>query len=246
MLIFRRAEWRVVADVSALREQVVGLPGTHAIECEALNRVFRPLDREHPYLDSESQLEAYYANYTDAIDSIRQGERSDSSVGKLRRELSKQDIFESDLRLSRLSKIMRIEAEVFDYSEYEFREIFRSRMAMAEVINSTDKMELENSVRELLGTDRYQEYRIALDPVLRSVFKKKLGGSISESAIDDVLSMVGELDEAYEASNINKIREITKELRSTVGDDNASQIQTAVRARNNGTRTKTSTFDVVR
>ena len=128
------------------------------------------------------------------------------------------------------------------FSEYEFREVFGIRVEMAKTDTQIDKARLENGIRELLGEDRYQTYLIATDPVLRAVTKKTLSGSISDSEITDVISMVKELESAYIASNVEKIVEIGEELASTIGDSNASQIQVAIRARNNAGRAKTDTF----
>ncbi len=134
----------------------------------------RSMERRQAYLDA-LQREGKQPDPAE-LDRLRQQARSE-----LAQVLSPEQIEEYLLRYSNNANLLRNELRGLDISSEEFRSLFRSRDAIDQQIqalaSATDpasvkrRQELESErdaeLKQMLGKERYQEYRLNQDPLFR-------------------------------------------------------------------------------
>ncbi len=170
---------------ASVRDQLVDAFGEAIKDDPQFVDLFKPLNDSLSFLSSDKQV---------AIFDIRMRQQADRSIrfagGMLRENrqqardsqammdeeiqslLSAAEYEEYELRESPLSHRMRRSADLFDYTEEEFREIFRildeSRSAAGGPRWRRNE-ESDARIAAYLGNDRFDEYTRSQDPAYRSI-----------------------------------------------------------------------------
>ncbi len=246
------------------RLTLVNLFGPDIIDDPLFEALFKPLDKTLPFLSSEKQVSLYELQKieTATARAILQGgftreARQDRRTAreemeeKVRQLLSPDEYFEYQVRDSRLAQQMRNSMEAFDYSEQEFRDIFRLRQATEGTdFRFTDRASFEEQraiseqrVKDYLGPDRYEAYARAQDPTFRALqsIGDRYGNSSAEiievynvnaQAQDEITEIRNQqsLSRDERQKRINEIRqESYEEIKRIAGEDTANSVSANAR-----------------
>ncbi|XOV90662.1 MAG: hypothetical protein ACFHX7_12450 [Pseudomonadota bacterium] len=182
-----RLDWQ-----SEKRAMLLDLFGDDIVNDPLFEDLFKPLNKTLPFLSSEKQIALQElelesrAQFSDLDrfgftqenrDEMREQQRlREESIRSL---LTPDEYFEYELRESRLANQMKEQMDGFDYSEYEFRDLYRLRddlaqersLAAATISSREDFQALrqteEARIREYLGDDRFEAYQRAQDPTYK-------------------------------------------------------------------------------
>ena len=223
--------------------------------------LFRPLNDSLPFLSSDKQV---------AIHEIRVRQQADRSMrfagGMLRegreavresREMMDQGIQallsaaeyeEYELRESLLSRRMRRSADLFDYTEQEFREICRILDESPGVTSGSGWRRNEDAdarIAAYLGEDRFAEYMRSQDPADRSIRLVGAEGghsdaevnavyAIQKSAIDEMRTLGRDrsLDRTRRQERMVEIRETAEsDIAGVIGEASADSVMQNTKGR---------------
>ena len=264
---WQRDEGRGAATLARLerqgliRDQLVDAFGEAIRDDPRFVDLFRPLNDSLPFLSSDKQV---------AIHEIRVRQQADRSMrfaGGMLREgreavresremmdqaiqalLSAAEYEEYELRESLLSRRMRRSADLFDYTEQEFREIYRILDESPGVTSGSGWRRNEDAdarIAAYLGEDRFAEYMRSQDPAYRSIRLVGAEGghsdaevnavyAIQKSAIDEMRTLGRDrsLDRTRRQERMVEIRETAEsDIAGVIGEASADSVMQNTKGR---------------
>ena len=185
-------ELRIELDwLDQKRQQLREIFGDEIEDDPLFADLFNPLNDSLSFLASDKQIQIHELQRISTAKAqalyrqgyIRESRLDHSQVRQLlqdqiRETLTNDEYFEYQLRESRLASSMQRSMKSFDYTEQEFRDLYKIRSQnegsefnqIADRAGMREKREISNAqIKDYLTTDRYVEYQRAQDPVYRSL-----------------------------------------------------------------------------
>ncbi len=224
--------------MESMRSEVLKAFGSRAIQESEFASIFRPYQSDFPFLEAEKQLalQRIKADHARRIMSMGNlGPATAAAVSEstqimnkeVRALLSEQEFFEYSLRES--IEAQRLLATGFDFSESEFRELFRlGKLTPSGTPSRTFIAPADASVTSgevTIGGERWAEFQRTRDPIYRVLWLAAPRHGLRKKEIDAAYGLIGESIRQIEAqrpigspsiSNIEVHRD--RELRSVLGD----------------------------
>lgn len=191
------------------------------IETDAkFENLFKPYNNQLDFLSSNQQI-ALQNLKLERMSNIHAGNISGynqtSELDSIKNLLGEEDFYEYQLRESATAKYLMQELNYFDYSEQEYRDLFKIRQQTETGGRIRDENALteDDKVRDYLGEERYEEYQRAKQPAYQKIQTIVKNNNINETV---ALSAYQTLSESL--VNITRLRQNT----NLSIDERASQI----------------------
>jgi hypothetical protein len=219
-----------------VRAAVLKEYGEEAKSDTAFDTLFRPYQRELPMLSAEQQLrlqalrvERLKATAARSLPTALPGNETPELV--VGGELQAEPRFEYDLRESALAR--SLSALSFDFSEREFREVFRIfaqanpdgvTLPTAMLGNAAQNPAVSRSLEEALGAERYGLFSRTRDPRYAMLRRVAALRGVDSAKVDQAYTILLKSGFAGQAASKDQVQQ---ELVALVGADSAADIMRA-------------------
>ena len=242
------------------RQTLISVFGQSIVNDPTFADLFKPLDKTLPFLSSDKQVALYDLEQRNNPRILLAGGGTRESIGDFRRSLKQEqeaiqqlltpdEYFEYQVRESPAARMMRRNAGDFDYTEQEFRDIYKMRADEFTDLDSEApaspqdyrqrNTNLQDKLKSYLGDDRYQEYARSQDYAWRALksIGERYGNSNSEmiavynetrSARDQIMALRanGALDPNDLKSEAEKIqRDALRHITEIAGQQTADSVE---------------------
>ncbi|HKI74824.1 MAG TPA: hypothetical protein VJ998_09275 [Pseudomonadales bacterium] len=182
------------------RQQLLNVFGPSIVNDPLFADLFKPLNKDLPFLSSDKQIALYELQQRNDPRNMRAGFTTREGIADFRRSrqqeqasiqqlLTPDEYLEYQLRESPTARMMRQTSDDFDYTEQEFRDIYKMRADEFSTVNTGDRpsredyqqmnADLQSKIENYLGPDRYAEYTRSQDFAYRAL--KSIGDRYGNS-----------------------------------------------------------------